>query len=87
MSAWPSFVYASHCAPLPGSTTFFRRLRISHIFIGGGGPTGHVISFGRTAPEMVMSANSRCVLTRLPIDYAASPNPEPHFPARFPEAG
>ena len=46
-------------------------------------------SFGRTAPEMVMSANSFRVLTQLqtasPGDNAP-PHQEPKFPARFPEA-
>ena len=43
-------------------------------------------SFGRTAPEMVMSANSFRVLTQLPIDQERRRNPEPHFSAHFPEA-
>ena len=43
-------------------------------------------SFGRTAPEMVMSANSFRVLTRLPIDQASPPQPETHLPVSFPEA-
>src|SRR5277367_5787114 len=46
-------------------------------------------SFGRTAPEMVMSANSFRVLTRLPIESLsnnAPPQPEPDRPARFPDA-
>jgi hypothetical protein len=47
-------------------------------------------SFGRTAPEMVMSANSFRVPTQLPIDSpvndAPPAQPEPNFPARFPEA-
>ena len=39
-------------------------------------------SFGRTAPEMLMSANSFRVLTQLPIDLPVNQtptNPEPHF--------
>ncbi len=43
-------------------------------------------SFGRTAPQMVMSANSFRVLTRLPIDQERQPNPGPHFSAHIPEA-
>jgi hypothetical protein len=43
-------------------------------------------SFGRTAPEMVMSANSFRVLTQLPIDQARPPQPKCHPPVRFPEA-
>ena len=43
-------------------------------------------SFGRTAPEMIMSANSFRVLTQLPIDQAQPTRPEPNLPARFPDA-
>ncbi len=47
-------------------------------------------SFGRTAPEMLMSANSFCVLTQLPVESPVNNAPplhtEPHIPARLPEA-
>jgi hypothetical protein len=41
-------------------------------------------SFGRTAPEMVMSADSFRVLTQLPTDQAPPAQPEPNLPVRFP---
>jgi hypothetical protein len=44
-------------------------------------------SFGRTAPEMIMSANSFRVLTQLPIDLPINNAPSaPADPTRFPEA-
>jgi len=46
-------------------------------------------SFGRTTPEMVMSANCFRVLTQLPIDLPPDqtpPNQAPDFSAHFPEA-
>jgi hypothetical protein len=44
-------------------------------------------SFGRTAPEMIMSANSFRVLTQLPIDLPINNAPSaPPDPTRFPEA-
>ena len=42
--------------------------------------------FGRTGPEMVMSASSFRVLTQLPISQAPPPQPEPDLPIHFPEA-